>query len=34
MKDYGVDGVDGMSLDFKAFKQRRDGYVKRLNAIY
>ena len=34
MKDYGIRGLDHMSLDFKAFKERRDGYVTRLNGIY
>lgn len=32
--DYGVSGTEGLSLDFKAFKEQRDGYVKRLNGIY
>ncbi len=34
MKDYGVLGVEGLSLDFQHFKKQRDGYVKRLNGIY
>ena len=33
-KDYGVNGTENLSLDFKAFKAQRDGYVKRLNGIY
>ena len=33
-KDYGVRGTGGLQLDFKTFKERRDGYVKRLNGIY
>jgi len=34
MKDYGVNGTEGLKLDFPAFKARRDAYVKRLNKIY
>jgi len=34
MKDYGVQGTDKLKLDFGLFKERRDGYVKRLNGIY
>lgn len=34
MQDYGVNGTEGLKLDFKTFKQRRDAYVKRLNGIY
>lgn len=34
MADYGVKGAEGLSLDFPAFKERRDGYIKRLNGIY
>ena len=34
MKDYGVGGTEGLSLDWATFKERRDGYVKRLNGIY
>ena len=34
MKDYGVNGTEGLSLDWPTFKSRRDGYVKRLNGIY
>jgi glutathione reductase (NADPH) len=33
-KDYGVNGTEGLKLDFPAFKIQRDGYVKRLNGIY
>ena len=33
-KDYGVEGTEHLKLDFKHFKQQRDGYVKRLNGIY
>ena len=33
-KDYGVMGTEGLKLDWKHFKQQRDGYVKRLNGIY
>jgi glutathione reductase (NADPH) len=33
-KDYGVTGTEGLKLDFKHFKQQRDGYVKKLNGIY
>ena len=34
MKDYGVKGVDSLSIDFATFKKKRDAYVKRLNGIY
>mmetsp|Transcript_5887 Transcript_5887/g.4198 ORF Transcript_5887/g.4198 Transcript_5887/m.4198 type:complete len:178 (-) Transcript_5887:748-1281(-) len=34
MKHYGVNGIDGLNLDFSALKQARDTYVKRLNQIY
>ena len=34
MKDYGVEGTEGLKLDFAHFKKQRDGYVKRLNGIY
>jgi glutathione reductase (NADPH) len=34
MARYGLGGVDGLKLDFKAFKLARDNYVKRLNGIY
>lgn len=34
MKDYGVSGTEGLKVDYKAFKQQRDAYVKRLNGIY
>ena len=34
MKDYGVKGTEGLTLDFAHFKKRRDGYVERLNGIY
>lgn len=34
MKGYGVSGAEGLTLDFAAFKAKRDGYVKRLNGIY
>lgn len=34
MKDYGVQGVDNLTLDFAHFKAQRDGYIKRLNGIY
>ena len=33
-KDYGVEGTQHLTLDFKHFKQQRDNYVRRLNAIY
>jgi glutathione reductase (NADPH) len=33
-KDYGVNGTEGLSLDFPAFKIQRDNYVKKLNGIY
>lgn len=33
-KDYGVNGTEALTLDFKHFKAQRDGYVKRLNGIY
>ena len=33
-RDYGVRGTDDMRIDFKHFKEQRDGYVKRLNDIY
>lgn len=31
MKHYGVNGIDGLNLEFSALKQARDTYVKRLN---
>ena len=34
MKDYGVQGTEQLTLDWKHFKGQRDGYVKRLNGIY
>ena len=34
MKDYGVNGTEGLSLDWTTFKARRDGYVHKLNGIY
>ena len=34
MKDYGVQGIDDLKLDFKTFKLARDAYIKRLNGIY
>ena len=34
MSDYGVTGGESLKLDFKAFKAKRDAYVKRLNGIY
>ena len=34
MKEYGVGGTEGLTLDFAFFKQKRDEYVKRLNDIY
>lgn len=34
MKGYGVNGADGITLDFAAFKAKRDGYVQRLNGIF
>ena len=34
MKDYGVGGTEGLTLDFPAFKAKRDAYVTRLNGIY
>lgn len=33
-KDYGVQGTEGLTLDFAHFKKQRDGYVERLNGIY
>ena len=33
-KDYGITGTEHLKLDFEHFKERRDGYVKRLNGIY
>ena len=33
-KDYGVNGTEGLKLDFPVFKAKRDAYVKRLNGIY
>mmetsp|Transcript_33528 Transcript_33528/g.51525 ORF Transcript_33528/g.51525 Transcript_33528/m.51525 type:complete len:118 (-) Transcript_33528:1036-1389(-) len=33
-RDYGVRGTENMSIDWKHFKQQRDGYVARLNGIY
>ena len=33
-KDYGVEGTEGLKLNFALFKERRDAYVKRLNGIY
>lgn len=32
MEGYGLNTT--LNLDFKEFKERRDGYVKRLNGIY
>jgi glutathione reductase (NADPH) len=34
MKDYGVEGTENLKLNWPVFKQRRDGYVLRLNGIY
>jgi glutathione reductase (NADPH) len=34
MKGYGVGGTEGLTLDFAAFKAKRDGYVLKLNGIY
>lgn len=34
IKDYGVRGLENISLDFKDFKTQRDAYIKRLNVIY
>lgn len=34
IKDYGVSGLDNISIDFPTFKKNRDAYIKRLNAIY
>ena len=34
MKGYGVGGTESLSLDFPAFKAKRDAYVQRLNGIY
>ena len=34
VKDYGVKGLENITLDFKEFKGQRDAYIKRLNAIY
>lgn len=34
MRDYGVQGLENISVDFKTFKERRDAYIKRLNSIY
>ena len=31
---YGVEGTRNLKLDFKTFKEKRDAYIKRLNAIY
>jgi len=33
-KGYGVGGTEGLTLDFPAFKTKRDNYVKKLNGIY
>lgn len=34
MKEYGFSGGEGVKLDWKYLKARRDAYVKRLNGIY
>ena len=34
MKTYGVQHADSIKVDFPKFKEIRDAYVKRLNAIY
>ena len=34
MKGYGVEGTEGIKVDFAKFKEQRDAYVKRLNGIY
>lgn len=34
MEGYGVKGVKNLTLDFKEFKEKRDGFIKRLNGIY
>ena len=34
MPAYGVKGVEGLQLDFFAFKKARDAYITRLHAIY
>lgn len=34
ISDYGVKGLDKIELDFLTFKNSRDAYIKRLNAIY
>ena len=34
LKGYGVEGTEGVKVDFAKFKQQRDDYVKRLNGIY
>jgi glutathione reductase (NADPH) len=33
-KEYGVQGTEGLKLDYKLFKTQRDAYVKRLNDVY
>ena len=34
MPMYGVKGLERLSVDFSAFKQARDAYIKRLHEIY
>lgn len=34
MEGYGVGGISGLTLDFPAFKAKRDAYVLRLNGIF
>lgn len=31
---YAVSGTENLKLNFNAFKQNRDAYIKRLNGIY
>jgi|LauGreDrversion4_2_1035121.scaffolds.fasta_scaffold681161_1 glutathione reductase (NADPH) len=33
-KDYGVDGLDSVKIDYATFKKNRDAYIDRLHAIY
>eukprot|EP00347_Sterkiella_histriomuscorum_P010522 403375964 len=34
VKDYGLDGLDNLKLDFPQFVRNREAYIKRLNDIY
>ena len=34
LKGYGVEGTEGVKVDFAKFKEQRDAYVLRLNGIY